>query len=178
MAHNNLGNVLLQQGKVDEAIAHFQKVLEIADFAEPHNNLGVVLSQRGRAREALAHYQRSLELQPDDARILSNLAWLLATCSDSSVRNGARAVELAQRANQLSGGQNPMTLRALAAAEAESGRFAEAIAAARQALSLATAQNNTALVNELGLQIGLYQAGSPFHDSRVTAAPARPNGHD
>ena len=91
-------------------------------------------------REALAHYQKSLETQPNNPQILANLAWLLATCREASVRNGAGAVELAQRANQLSGGQDAMILRTLAAAYAEAGRFAEAITTAQRALELATAQ--------------------------------------
>jgi tetratricopeptide (TPR) repeat protein len=174
MAHNNLGNILLQKGQADEAIAHFQKVLEIADFAETHNNLGVVLAQRGRAREAIAHYEKSLEIQPDNSRTLSNLAWVLAACPEASIRNGAKAIELAQRANQMSGGQDPLILRTLAAAYAEGGRFAEAIAAARQALELAAAQNNTALENALRGQIGLYQRDYPFRDSNLTDVPAYP----
>jgi tetratricopeptide (TPR) repeat protein len=135
-----------------------------------HNYLADALLQKGQVREALAHYQRSLEIQPDKARILSRLAWALATCPEATIRNGAKAVELAQRANQLSGGQDPLILRSLGAAYAEGGRYAEAITTARQALSLATAQSNTALINELGAQIGLYQAGSAFRDPGLAAA--------
>jgi Flp pilus assembly protein TadD len=73
-------------------------------------------------------------------------------------------MKLTQQANQLSGGQDPMILRALAAAYAENGRFAEAVATARQALQLAAGQNNAALANTLQAQLGFYQAGTPFRD--------------
>jgi Flp pilus assembly protein TadD len=179
-AQYNLGWILLQKGQLDEAIAHFQKALEIQpNSAWSHVNLGNILLRKGRVDEAIGHLQTASKLQPTDTRALSSLAWVLATWPEASIRNGVRAVELAQRANQLSAGQDPLILRSLAAAYAECGRFAEAITTARQALSLATAQNNNALVNELGTQIELYQSGSPFRDPRLTAAPGFiPARHD
>jgi Flp pilus assembly protein TadD len=157
-------------------MAHFQTVLTIQpDFALAHNNLAVALLRKGHGREAVAQYQTSLELQPDDARTLSDLAWVLATWPEASVRNGVRAMELAQRANQLSGGQDSLSFEALAAAYAEGGRFAEAIVTVQQALQLATAQNDAALVNTLQAQLGCYQTGSPFRDAGQTDAPAHPN---
>ena len=173
-AHYNLGNILLQNGRVDEAVIHLQKVLEIQPGDAPaHNYLADALLQQGRVDEAISHLQTALKLQPDDAHALSSLAWVLATCPAASIRNGARAIELAQRASQLSGGRDPMILRTLAAAYAEGGRLAEAVTTARQALSFAIAQNNTALGDALHGQIELYQAGSPYRDPRLAAAPAR-----
>ncbi len=66
--HIDLGNALAVQGQVDEAIAHFQKALEIKpDVAEAHYNLGGVLASRGQVDEAIAHYQKALEIEPDFA---------------------------------------------------------------------------------------------------------------
>jgi len=176
-AHNNLGLVLLQQGRVDAAIAHFQKAVEIQpDFAPAHNNLANALLRKGKLFEALGHYQTVLELQPNNIRALSNLAWMLSTCPAAFVRNGTRAMELAQRANQLSGGQDPVILRTLAAAYAEGGHFPEAITTAQQALQLANFQSNTALADMLRSQLQLYQAGSPFRDTGQTNGTANP-GH-
>ena len=80
----------------------------------------------------------------------------IATWPETSVRNAARAIDLAQRANQLSGGQDPMVLQSLAAAYAEGGRFAEAVTAAQRALQLAEAQTNAALADTLRSQLKLY----------------------
>ena len=63
---------------------------------------------------------------------------MLATNPNASVRNGAEAAELAERAARLSGGQKPAILGTLAAAYAEAGRFPEAVQTARKALKLAT----------------------------------------
>ena len=165
-AHNNLGWVLLQGGRVDEAIAHFQTALKIQPgFSVTHSNLALALLRKGRAREAVAQYQSFLEHQPDNARILSDLAWVLATWPETSIRNGEQAIDLAQRANQLSGGQDPVILRTLAAAYAEGGQFAEAVTTAQRAMQLADAQSDATLGDALRAQVKLYQAGSPFRDA-------------
>jgi len=174
-AQENLGMILFQKGQVDEAIVHYQKAVAIQPVnAEFQYNLGYALFLKGEARGAIAHYQRSLDLQPQNAIACKNLAWILATCPEASVRNGRKAVELAEQAVRLSGGTNPIFIGTLAAAYAEVGRFSEAAEMAQRARQLAATQNNTALVNVLQMQIGLYQAGSPFRDASQTNAPAHP----
>ncbi len=163
-AHNNLGYALQQKGRVDEAIAHFQKALQInPDNAEAHNNLGLSFFLLGRMDEAIAQFQKALQTEPADPAVQNNLAWLLATCPQASLRNGNKAVELAERANQLSGGENPVMLHTLAAAFAEAGQFSQAVETAQHALHLAGAQSNTGLTGALQSEMKLYQAGSPFH---------------
>ncbi len=164
VAHVNLGYALLQKGNLDEAIVHYQKALQInPDYAKAHNNLGNALLQKGKEDEAIAHYQMALQINPDDAEIQNNLARVLATCPQASLRDGNKAVELAQRANQLTGGGNPAVLGTLAAAFAEAGRFPEAVATAQRALQMAETQSNPALADALRSQLKLYQAGVPFH---------------
>jgi tetratricopeptide (TPR) repeat protein len=168
-ACNKLGNVLLKTGRVDEAISQFQKALQIKpDSVEALANLGNALLQKGRAPEAIAQFQKALQIKPDYMEVLNNLAWVLATSSQASLRNGNQAVALAQRANQLTGDGNPVILGTLAAACAEAGRFSEAVATAQRALQLAGAQSNPALANIIRSQIKLYQAGVPFHLSEPT----------
>jgi len=168
-AHNNLGWSLLQNRNVDEAIVHFEKALELEpDYANAHNNLGFALLQKGRAGEAVAHCERALVLQPDDVSALSNLAWLRATCPDSSVRDGAKAVALAEKASELSAYRDPAILRSLAAAYAESGRWTDAVSAARQGLRLAEQQSDAELAEALRAHIKRYEAGAPFRDPSLS----------
>jgi len=170
-AHSNLGNAFLQQGRLDEAIAQFQKALAIdPDDAKAHSNLGNALVQQGRVDEAIVQYQAALAIQPDYLEVQNSLAWVLATCSQAPLRNGHNAVKLAQRANQLSEGGNPVILCTLAAAYAETGRFPEAETTAQHALQLARTQSNTALADELQSQMKLYQAGIPFHNTEETSS--------
>jgi protein O-mannosyl-transferase len=174
--HDNFATVLLHQGREDEALAHYRKALETwPNDARAHGNLGSLLLQKGQPREAMAHYQAALQLQPTNALVLNNLAWLLATSPEASIRDGRRALDLAQQAQQSSGGTNPAILGTLAAAYAEVGQFAEAVMTARQALKLAENRANTAEVYALQANLKLYQAGSPCRDNTSTNAAKEPN---
>ena len=168
-AHDNLGNVLFQKGQVDEAIIQLQQAVAIRpDNAITRFNLGNALLRRGRMDEAIVHYQKALAIQPGFVEAqgsLARIAWVLATSPNSSVRNGSKAVELAQQTDRLSGGRNPTMIATLAAAYAEAGRFSEAITTAQRALQLASSQNNPTIVSALDAQLKLYQAGSPFHEA-------------
>jgi len=90
---------------------------------------------------------------------LNNLAWILATSSDASMRDGAQAITLAAKAVQVSGGRNPIFIRTLAAAHAEAGQFAKAAATAEAARALATEQGKQELAKRLEEEITLYRAG-------------------
>jgi tetratricopeptide (TPR) repeat protein len=161
-AHNTLGDGLLKLGRVDEAIVHYQKAIELQPrLVEAYNDLGYAFRRKGMAASAVACFQKAIELQPQFIPAQMNLAWMLATWPEPSVRNGVKAVALADQANQLSNGKDPLVLRTLAAAYAEAGRYPEAVATAKQAFALATAQSNTGLTDVLQREIGLYQTNSP-----------------
>ena len=112
-----------------------------------------------------------MEIKPDYAKAHNSLAWLQATCPAAGLRNGAQAIEHAQRADQLCGGRQPDLLDTLAAAYAEAGRFPEASATAHKALELARQQNNQALADTLRARIALYEAGKPYHAAPSAPAP-------
>jgi tetratricopeptide (TPR) repeat protein len=169
--HYNLGSALLQEGRIDEAIAHWQKTVSIQpNDAEAHTTLGDALLRKGEIGQAIAQYQAALEIAPHSISALNNLAWALATCPDASLRNGAKAIELAQKADQLAGGQNPIFIRTLAAAYAENGRFTDAIETAQRALQLALGQGDFALASKLEKDLDLYRTNSPLRDFSLTNA--------
>jgi tetratricopeptide (TPR) repeat protein len=162
------GDDLARKRLVDEAITHYREALALQPgLAEAHDELGGVLFQKRQTSEALAHFRKALELRPDSAAACDSLAWALATSPEHSDRNGAEAVALARRAEQLSQGKNPRVLRTLAAAYAETGQFPEAVTTALRAQQLAAALNNAALTNKLDADITLYQLRSPFRDGRI-----------
>jgi len=168
--YNNLGAALFAQGRLDEAMADFRKAVELTpDCADAHSNLGFLLARGGRIEEAIAHYRKTLEIQPDHVNAHDNL--------ESALRRRERiyaAIAHYQQAIEFSGGRNPAPFAALAAADAEVGRFSDALAAARQALDLARQQNNQALANALRAQIAQYQAGKPYRPAPPPSAPLRP----
>ena len=140
----------------------------------PTTTFRLVFANGGRPDEAMVHYRKALQIRPDFAQAHYHLAWLLATCPEATLRNGAEAIEHAQRADQLCGGRRPDVLNTLAAAYAEAGRFPEALAAASKALVLATQQNDHALVHTVQARIALYEAGKPYHQTQ-SAIPFSPS---
>jgi tetratricopeptide (TPR) repeat protein len=161
-----LGFALAKAGQLDEAIVQFRTALQLEpNFAPAHNQLGQALVQKGQLQEALAHFQRAVQIEPDYAPACNSLAWLLATSPEPTLRNGARAIELASHAEQLSRGQNLAWIGTLAAAYAEAGRFSEAIATSQRALRLAAAQTNETLIRALQAQLRLYESNLPFRQT-------------
>jgi tetratricopeptide (TPR) repeat protein len=147
-------------------IIHAQTNLKDYPFDVPtRDNLGVLLVQNGDTRGAIAEWGRSLQIDPNDGNALNNLAWLLATCPDQSVRSGSRAVELAEKAVTLPGGDVPLVLRTLAAAYAENKEFPKAANILQRAIESATRQGNSSLVETMRHELELYQAGQPYRES-------------
>ena len=191
--HNNLGSALAEKGRMDEAIDEFRNAFQLQPgYARARLNLGLalhqagqweelysfgaVLLQQGRQDEAIAQFQDALTINPGFGRArlaLELVAWDLATSPDDTKRNGAKALELAQKLTDAPGGVDPTCLATLAAALAETGRFADAIAAAERARELALAQTNSPLAAFVQQQLTDYQAGRPFRDVSPTNAPAQ-----
>jgi len=170
-AYYLLGNDLLQKARVDDAIAAYEQALKSRPtYPEVENNIGLALLQKGRPSEAIAHWQNALAGQSDSVDSLNNLAWVLATFPESWIRNRKQALALAERANQLSGDNNPAILRTLAAAYAENGRFTEARVTAERGLQLANAQENLALANIFKGDLARYRINAPV---RTAAQPGR-----
>ncbi len=97
IAHNNLGLESLQKGKVDEAIAHLQKAVEIQPrLAEAQTGVGYALLKKGEAKEAGSHFQRALELQPRSAEAQAGLANALCKQGqiDEAVARWHKALEI------------------------------------------------------------------------------------
>lgn len=162
-AHCNWGMTLSNRKRWPEAVEHFHEALRLnPEMAVAHNNLAMALVQLGRPREVIEHLEEAARLAPDEPEVMRNLAWALATCPDRNLRNAAKAVELAERALALPDGRQPESLEALAVAYAETGRPAEAVKAANEAIGLAVKQNKPALAEAIRAKIPLYRAGTPL----------------
>ena len=162
LAHASLGLILASQGKHDEATRHLHQALEIdATLAETQFGLGLVNQNQDRLRQAIQRYRQCLKLKPDFVVAANKLAWILATSSDASVRNGHEAVRLAEHAADLTGHKDAAVLDTLAAAYAESGRFADAERTAGRALER-MGSNTTSMAQFVRHRLNLYRANKPF----------------
>src|SRR5215813_8651582 len=167
-AYYNRGNILFGKGRIDEAIADWEKTLLIQpNHADAHTCLGNAFLRHGSLKQAIAQYETALVLAPEDPHSRNNIAWVLATSSDGSIRDGGKAIGFAEQAVALSGGREPQFLRTLAAAYAESGRFSEAIAAAQQAAVIANMQGKQRLANNLAKDLMLYRADLPLRENSL-----------
>lgn len=164
-SHMNLGNELRRVGRVTEAIGHYEQALRIKpDYTELHYNLAMALDRTGKLPEAVRHYTEAVRLNSNCTPALNNLAWIRATNPDPQLRAGAEAVRLAEHACQLTGRKEVGALDTLAAAYAETGRFAVAVATEKEALALAKSAKQSALTDEIQSRLVLYRAGRPYQE--------------
>ena len=165
-AYYNMGQILRKAGYWPQAAAAYLAAARLNPLdLSTQLNLASVLPHLGRTREAIAHFNKALELDPKSVEGLNNLAWLLCTSPESDLRDGARAVQLAERACSLSGFQTPIFLGTLAAAYAEAGRFTEAVATAQSAAALAGQAGDTATATKNQELAELYRAGKAYRDA-------------
>ena len=167
-AHFGLGRALAAKQKTDPAIFHLQKALSIQpDNIGASNDLGLMFASKGEIREAISAWEQSLSFDPDNADAANNIAWVRATAADPDLRDGREALELAQRALR-SGGENPVALRTLAAAQAENGQFAEAIATCRRGEELAQKNGDRAMAESLHNCAESFRRGEVLRGTQVS----------
>ena len=112
--HNNLGSTLALQKKLNQAIPHFVKAVQLEPSNEKaHYNLGLALAQTAEFERAITHFRKSLELNPNSPYTMINLAYVLATIEKLELRDGTEALRLAKRACELTDYKNPEMLNIL-----------------------------------------------------------------
>lgn len=162
-AHYDLGLALRQSGLVEQAIPAYQAALSLRpDWAEAEGNLAFAYEVLGQTHAAVAHDLRALELDRDHLPSLRRLAWTLATHPAAELRDGEEALRLARHGLALAGGGDPGLRHALAAAQAELGRFEEAALTTEALLAEAPSEEERAV---LRARLDLYRSHSPFRDS-------------
>jgi spermidine synthase len=127
---------------------------------DAHLGLGDMALRQRRFDVALEQNRLAVRYLPGSALAMNNLAWILAVHPDPACRNPAEAVQLAEKAAELTSRQDVNTLDTLAAAYAAAGRFAEAQAAAEQALTLLG--DNAENAEGMRSRLDLYKAGRPY----------------
>jgi tetratricopeptide (TPR) repeat protein len=161
----NLGGALGRAQRSGEAAAALARALEL-DPTNPGALLNAALNDylRGERASSIAHFRRALEADPGlvahDQALL--FAQVMATDPDPQARDGELAVALARAALARRGERDVPSLEVLAAAEAERGRFAEAVARCQAALDAALANGMQQDSDRLRMALGLYQAGQPL----------------
>jgi tetratricopeptide (TPR) repeat protein len=136
--HLRRGDLHFRQGADERALADYDQALQLQpQSAAAYQRRAAVHGRQRQYERALADYREAVRLDSRNADAHEGLAWLQATCPEPRIRNGQAAIAHATRAEHLLGGKELRFLNTLAAAYAESGRFAEATRFQEQALALA-----------------------------------------
>jgi len=173
LTHCNLGTLLVKLGRFDEAMQHYQAAQRLQP-EDPHVHylMGKAWLRQGRTSEAIGQFRQALRLDGNDFQSLTFLARILAADENPANRDGNAAVELADRANNLTGGTQPFILDVLAMAYAESGRTNEAQRVELKAQELADAGETPALAADIRRHLQLFQAGQSCHEVFTNLSPA------
>ena len=140
-AHSNLGNILRENGRIDEAVAACREAIAInPGLPEAHTNLGNALKDRRELNDAIAAYRQAITLRPNYAVAHSNLAVALMEGGQVDDAIAASRQAIAIRSNYAEAHNN------LGSALMKKGEIDAAIAAYRAAVALkpnyAEAHNN------------------------------------
>jgi tetratricopeptide (TPR) repeat protein len=158
------GGAYIEKKDYASALADYSQALRLdRNYIYGHLGLGFVYFKRAEYDRAQAEYAEVIRLAPQKEQGYNDQAWMWATCPDATVRNGARAVEYATKACELSQWQNFWCLGSLAAACAETGQFEDAIKWQQKALDVADGYAAHAL-EDASKRLELYKARKPFRD--------------
>lgn len=166
------GTIFEQQGDMENSLADYNLSIQL----DPNYNYAYIARARwyqnqGEAALAAKYLAEALRLNPDDESVLNGVAWLLATSPDESMRNGAKALQYAQRACELTHWKNGGHLDTLAAAYAEIGDFEQAVKWQQKAVELMPKGEHA---EEVAQHLKLYQQKQPYRES--PKLQAKPDG--
>ena len=152
-------NALIRGGELERALPDLAFLIDGGeDTIQNRTMRAKIHNDLGRHQLAAQDYRAALRMDSMSVWGLNNLAWLLATCPDDSVRNGADALLLAREACERDEFSTAMIVDTLAAAYAEVGQFEDAVAWQEKAIQLMTPEER----GEYASAIDLYRDGKPF----------------
>jgi Flp pilus assembly protein TadD len=164
--HNNLGMVLMRQGRLDEAKDQCALALRLnPEYADAHGNLGMILSRQGRFDEARAEYAEALRLNPNQASAHINLGVMLLAQGrvEEALAHCEEGVRLKPR--------NPNAHFNLGVVYFRQGRLAEA--AAQYVETLRIDPNNVEALKYLSLVWAAHPEARYRDGRRAVAAASR-----
>jgi tetratricopeptide (TPR) repeat protein len=181
-AHMAVADVLRRSGRGEASLAHYRDAIAI-NPRQMVARLGyaMALVQLHRDREARDWLEESVRLYGDRTELKIALARVLATSPDDRVRNGGRAMTIAQQL--FDAGEKSTSLgETIAMAQAEQGNYVQAIAIQRDVMAASQKAGITANVQRMAANLALYEHRQPcrtpwIEDDLVSvpSAPATPD---
>ena len=169
-AHQVLGDALRRIGRFDAAVQHYAEAMRIVPTAtDARFGYAVSLVHLGRYREARESLSESLTLQSNQPILALGLARILATAPDSAVRDGARALSLAQQVAETT--RTTDVGETLAMAYAEVGDYTNAVEVQKDVMAAAARAGQKKDVARMGDNLRRYERRQPC---RVAWGPGDP----
>ncbi|MGE0359597.1 MAG: tetratricopeptide repeat protein [Vicinamibacterales bacterium] len=151
-SRNNLGAALWRRGDYARAERELREALRLRPgYADAYFNLGHLAIRTKDVVAAGRYFRQAAEAKPEWVLALTTAAWVLSTAADPEARAAGEAVPLAERAVALTGRRDARALDVLGVALASAGRFDEAVAVAREALTVAAPPLTAAVAARLAL---------------------------
>ncbi|MDJ0867226.1 MAG: hypothetical protein QNK03_14035 [Myxococcota bacterium] len=167
----NLAFLRGAHGDLDGALREAERAIELYPTAESWRVKGWIHARRGELAESIAAYEQALAMRPGWAEVSNNLAWLRATSPDPFLRDPQQALALARASAQATGFGQAWALDTLAAAHAAALQFPAAVRVGERAVTLARADGDEALAEEIASRVALYRSGSDYSESWDQLAP-------
>jgi tetratricopeptide (TPR) repeat protein len=166
-----VGGTLRRGGHAAEALDWLERAVATdGNYAPARNELAIALYAVDQPAESLVQFRAAIKLEPPggDPRFrlarAENMARILATSSDPTVRDGKEAIHYAQQIVEATDYRVGSLVDLLAAAYAEAGDFDRAIELATQAIALAEGAGEARLANAIRSRIKLYRQGEAFYE--------------
>ena len=162
-AYSNRCLTWIRREHYDRAVADCSQALAINPrSAKSLYNRGFARDRQGDPVGALGDYVQALTVNPDYIEVYNNIAWILATSPERRLRDGRRAVALAEKAAAHTPDVNFMDT--LAAAYAEAGRYDEAVAMENRVISMLAANGAAGELGPHVERLSLFEEGRPYRD--------------
>jgi tetratricopeptide (TPR) repeat protein len=148
---------------LDELNALFESDPENVEYLRIKGNLLLAVN---RHTDAVKTFDAVLKAEPEDEMILNNLSWVLSTSPIDMLRNGKRALELAEKASELSEYKKAYILSTLAAAHAELGDFDKAVEWSQKCIDIAEKDpDDKERLNDLKKELESYKKKQPYREA-------------
>ncbi|MGD8267056.1 MAG: tetratricopeptide repeat protein [Desulfobacterales bacterium] len=162
-AYSNRCLTWIRREHYDRAVADCSQALAINPrSAKSLYNRGFARDRQGDPAGALGDYLQALTVNPDYIEVYNNIAWILATSPERRLRDGRRAVALAEKAVAHTPDVNFMDT--LAAAYAEAGRYDEAVAMENRVISMLAAKGDAGKLGPHVERLSLFEEKRPYRD--------------
>lgn len=169
-AYYQKGKLYEDTNDYDKAISNYSKAIEYDPEHEwacrAYEHRGDVYKSINEYKKAIQDYKKVLELETKDLSVYNKLAWIYATASDHSYRDGEKAVKYAKKARSVK--EECWVLDTLAAAYAQNGEFSKAVDTEQKAIEIAKESDSSQdSINTYTKCLKLYKQNEMYDSSKI-----------